>query len=134
MRTGLSGGEILSAIVIAALLCGPQAVAQLSDYSTDSEEPDIMMVKNDHCCRNAQLKQAANVQLYVKHALLVSLKPVKIQVLNAFNQEVAHVSTRDRVIYMHLPEGRYTIKVSAWLDHASLPIEVSDEVLKSYIL
>jgi len=136
MRTGLSCGEILITMVIVALLCAPQAVAQLSDYSTDTGEPDIMMVKNDHCCRNAELKQAANtnIQLNVQHAFLAILKPIKIQVLDASNQEVAHISTRDRVIYMHLPEGRYTIKVTAWLDHKSVTVDASDAMLKRYIL
>lgn len=121
-------------MVIVALLCAPQAMAQLSDYSTDTGEPDIVMVRNDHCCRNAELQQAANIQLNVQHAFLTTLKPIKIQVLDASNQEVAHISTRDRVIYMHLPEGRYTIKVTAWLDHTSLTVEASDAMLKSYIL
>jgi hypothetical protein len=134
MRTGLSFGEGLIAVVVAAMLTAPQAFAQLSDYSTDTEEPNIMTVHNERCCNDARLKEESNVQINIDKALLVSVKPVKVEILNADNQPVAQFKTRDRVIYMHLPEGQYSIRVNGLREHTQLSVKAKDNVLKGYTI
>jgi len=133
MRNCLSFGETLVAVMLAALLSMPQALAEFSDYSTDLGEADIITVRNDHCCKVDRIQEEANVKLNVEHALLTTYDPVRIQVLDATHQEVAHISTRDEVIYMYLPEGKYTIEVNA-SDHASLNVDASDATLQNYAL
>ena len=132
MRTGLSFGEIVSAVALTALLASPQALGQMSAYSTDMEEPDIMTVKNEHCCLSPSQKQEANVEIDVKGAYLPSVKKIRIHVLDAQNQEVAQFSTRDRIIYMHLPEGKYTVRVDGAFDHRQVNVDASETVLTKY--
>lgn len=134
MHTGLSFGETLGAMMICGMLCMPQALAQFPDYSTDTDEVDIVTVKNNHCCDTQNLTEASNVEINVESALLATVNPVKIQVMDESNKQVAQVTTRDRVVYMHLPEGTYTIKISATLYHKNLFVEASDETFNSYTI
>jgi len=134
MRAGLSFMEFMGAIVITGLLCAPQALAQLPNYMTDMEEPDIMTVKNDYCCHNERLKREANIQLHIEYAVLASVKPVHIQIMNASHEVITEFSTRNKVVYMHLPEGRYTILVNGLMDHRKLDVQASDTTFKDFVL
>ena len=128
MHCGLSFTEKMAALLITALLISPQASAAFSDYSTDMGEPDIMTVRSEYCCDNARLEGEANVQI----TIVGKEKPVKIEVFNASHREVASFATRDKVVYMHLPEGTYTIEVDGKSNQAQLCVEASDNLLQHY--
>ncbi len=132
MKTTLTFGEFVAALMITALLASPQAFAQLSDYTTDMGEPDIMIVHSEKHPETARLKQAANVEINVAKAFFPNVKKIKIYVFDESNQQVAQFATSDRVIYMHLTEGKYTVKVDAAFDHTQVVVEADDDVLKKY--
>ena len=72
MRTGLSFSEILMAIVIAALLCVPQALAYLADNSSSNEETYVMTADNSRVsfhsgtAKPAVIKRAIFVTSYAR--------------------------------------------------------------------
>lgn len=125
--------SLYAAILAGIMLLAQPAFAQSAEYSTDMDEVDIATLKNDICCNAIALKQDANVRLRVQHALY-AVVPLNVEVLDENQQQVAKFTTRDKVIYMRLPEGHYTIKVNAFVKNKSISVEADDEVLKSYAI
>jgi len=62
MRTGLSFSEILVAIIIAALLCVPQALAYLSHDNTGGEETYVMTADNSRVSFRSGYVKPATLQ------------------------------------------------------------------------
>lgn len=118
------------ALVFASALLLAQPAHAQSDYSTDTAEVDIATIKSDKV-NATSLKQDSNVRLRVQHSIY-SIVPLKIEVLDDTNTTVANLSTRDRIIYMHLPEGRYTIRVNGIIQKKTIDVDANDSVLKSY--
>ena len=123
---------ITGLIVTSTLLLAHPAFAQSAAYSTDMDEVDIATVKSDSI-HTASLKQDANVRLHIQHSYSAIL-PIKIEVLDENNVQVASFKTHDKIIYMHLPEGHYSIKINALLQKKTITVETNDEVLKSYAI
>ncbi len=123
----------LSSLLLAgSIMLASPAFAQSAAYSTDMDEVDVATVHNDSANTSA-LKEDANVRLNVKHAMY-AMVPLKIEVLDENNTQVASFTTHDRIIYMHLPEGHYSIKVNALVQKKTIEVEASDAILKSYAI
>lgn len=125
--------HIAGGLIAGLLLISQPAFAQSAAYSTDGEEVEIATLRNDKCCNTIALQQDANVRLNVQH-ISNSIIPMKVEVIDEDNHQVALFSTRDKVIYMRLPAGRYTINVNALTKKKSFEVDTSDDVLKSYAI
>ncbi len=128
MNTTLS--HTVGLLLATTLLLGHPAYAQSSDYSTDSEEVDVATI---HKGDSDALKHEANVRLQVQHAIY-AMMPLNVEVLDVNDQQVSSFTTHDKTIYMHLPEGRYTIKINGIIKKKSIAVEADDQVLKSYAI
>lgn len=117
--------------LVSALLTAHPAQAA-NDYSTDMDEVDIATVKAENA-HTLPIKQESNVRLRVQHAIY-AVVPLHIEVLDENHLVAADFKTRDRVIYMRLPQGHYSIRINGIIQKKNLEVDADDSVLKSFAI